>query len=98
MKQGLSPIINRRKKLIEFHIVNPCAHRITVAGSFNKWARDQFPLQKSDDGMWKITIPLLPHGKYQYKFFIDEHMQMEDIENPYREPDGITGFNSLLQV
>ena len=84
--------------MIEFHITNPCARRISVAGSFNRWARDQFPLVQTREGLWKVEIPLLPKGKYQYKFFIDEHMEMEDIENPNREPDGITGFYSLLEV
>jgi hypothetical protein len=23
---------------------------------------------------------------------------MEDIDNPFREPDGVTGFNSILVI
>jgi hypothetical protein len=41
---------------------------------------------------------MLPEGRYQYKFFIDDRMAMEDIENPNREPDGVTGWNSVLTV
>jgi hypothetical protein len=40
----------------------------------------------------------LPSGKYYYKFFIDDKMWMEDIENPLREPDGVTGWNSVLTI
>jgi hypothetical protein len=41
---------------------------------------------------------MLPRGKYYYKFFIDERMWAEDIENQFREPDGVTGWNSVLEV
>jgi len=49
-------------------------------------------------GGWKISIPMLPNGKYYYRFLIDDKMWMEDIENPLREPDGVTGWNSVLTV
>lgn len=98
MKVHESPFINRRKKVIEFRIVNECAHQICVAGTFNHWAKDEFYLIPQQDGIWSVKIPLPPHGQYQYKFFIDDQMAMEDIENPYRIPDGVNGFNSVLQV
>lgn len=93
-----SPFINKRKKTIEFHIHNSCANHITLAGSFNHWAKDVLPLRLLKGDIWSIEIPMLPHGKYEYKFFIDDRMAMEDIENPYREPDGIAGWNSVLNV
>jgi len=98
MKSVQSPMINRRKKVIEFRIVNECAHQICVAGSFNHWAKDEYYLTPKQDGTWSVKVPLPPHGEYQYKFFIDDQMAMEDIENPFRLPDGVNGFNSVLQV
>jgi len=102
MKLHESPYVNRRKKTIEFYIhhlnAKACGH-ISLAGTFNHWAPDELQLQpEKDGGCWKITIPMLPHGKYYYKFFIDDKMWMEDIENPLREPDGVTGWNSVLTV
>jgi hypothetical protein len=41
---------------------------------------------------------MLPEGKYQYKFLLDHKHWMEDVDNPYREPDGFNGFNSILIV
>ena len=93
-----SPYIDKKRKTIEFHIHNSCAHQITIAGSFNKWAKDELTLKPDKDGSWSIKIPLLPEGKYHYKFFIDDRMAMEDIENQYREPDGVSGWNSVLTV
>jgi hypothetical protein len=55
-------------------------------------------MKPAEDGYWKISIPMLPKGKYYYKFYIDEKVWMEDIENRLREPDGVTGWNSVLTV
>lgn len=98
MKPNQSPFINTKKRTIEFFIQHPCADHISLMGSFNHWAKDELPLKPETDGVWSIEIPMLPHGKYHYKFIIDDRMLMEDIENQYREPDGVTGWNSVLNV
>jgi 1,4-alpha-glucan branching enzyme len=98
MKPHQSPVVNKRKKTIEFYININCASHVSLAGSFNHWAKDELELKASKDGIWKISIPMLPHGKYHYKFFIDDKMWMEDVENQYREPDGVSGWNSVLNV
>lgn len=93
-----SPVIHRRKKTIEFHIHHDCAHHISLSGNFNHWAKDELQLKPGRKGEWKIEIPILPSGKYYYKFLIDDRMWVEDIDNPLREPDGVTGWNSILVV
>lgn len=98
MKPQSFPFINKKKKTIEFHIRCGSASHVSLAGSFNHWAEDQLELKHLKDDNWKIEIPMLPHGKYYYKFFIDDRMWMEDIENPLREPDGITGWYSVLTI
>ncbi|HXL58365.1 MAG TPA: S8 family serine peptidase, partial [Chitinophagaceae bacterium] len=98
MKPYTSPFINLQKKTIGFYIGNNCAEEISLAGSFNHWAQDVLIMEPANNGLWKIEIPMLPHGKYYYKFLIDKHHWMEDIDNPYREPDGFSGFNSVLIV
>ncbi|HLX90358.1 MAG TPA: hypothetical protein VKR32_01670 [Puia sp.] len=98
MKLQVSPCIHKRKKTIEFNIRLQTASHISLAGSFNHWAKDELEMQQKKNGLWQIEIPMLPQGKYFYKFCIDEKMWMEDIENPLREPDGVTGWNSVLTV
>ena len=98
MKQVLSPHINTKKKTIEFYIHNDCAQHISLAGTFNHWAQDVLLMEPGKNGMWKIEIPLLPAGRYHYKFLLDDKMWMEDVDNPYREPDGFSGFNSILLI
>ncbi|HYF30420.1 MAG TPA: hypothetical protein VD993_04825 [Chitinophagaceae bacterium] len=98
MEQQLSPYINKPKKKIEFHIQNECANSVSLVGSFNHWARHVLEMQPTKDGLWKIEIPMLPKGKYYYKFVIDDRMWVEDVDNPNREPDGVAGWNSVLTV
>ena len=98
MEQQASPFVNKPKRKIEFHIQNECASNISLVGSFNHWARHVLELEQSEDGLWKIAIPMLPKGKYYYKFVIDDRMWVEDVDNPYREPDGVNGWNSVLNV
>ena len=98
MKAHPSPYLNKRKKTIQFFVHNDCASQVSLAGSFNHWAQDVLLMEPGKNGDWKIEIPMLPKGKYHYKFFIDDRMWMEDVDNPYREPDGVTGFNSVLMV
>lgn len=98
MKSHTSPFIDPERKIIAFYIENTAAEQVSLSGSFNRWAQDVLLLEPSANGIWKIEIPLLREGKYTYKFFIDGKTWMEDVENPYREPDGFNGFNSLLFI
>jgi len=98
MKPQESPFINHEKRTIAFYVQNDQASQISLSGSFNHWAQDVLLMEPGKDGLWKIEIPMLPKGTYQYKFFVDDKTWMDDIDNPYREPDGQNGFNSILMV
>ena len=87
-----------RQKTIGFYVQHDCASQISLAGSFNHWAQDVLLLEPGKNGLWKIEIPMLPAGRYQYKFFVDDRSWIEDVNNPYREPDGFSGFNSILII
>lgn len=93
-----TPSISIERKTIAFFIQHECASQVSLAGSFNNWARDVLMMEPGKEGVWQIEIPMLPKGKYQYKFFIDEHKWVEDVCNPFREPDGLNGWNSVLYV
>jgi serine protease AprX len=93
-----SPFINRSQNTIEFTIHHQSAEQISLTGSFNQWTEDILLLTPGANGEWKIVIPLLPEGKYRYKFLADGKYWLEDTNNPFREPDGFNGFNSLLII
>ena len=98
MAPGITPLINANQKTIEFYLRHECASQVSLAGSFNHWAQDVLLMEPGNDGAWKITIPMLPAGKYHYKFYVDDKTWIEDVNNPFREPDGFSGFNSILVV
>jgi serine protease AprX len=93
-----SPYVNRVKNCIEFIVHHEGAGQISLAGSFNQWAKDVLFMEPGRNGLWKIEIPMLPAGSYGYKYFVDESVWLEDVNNIYKEPDGFGGFNSLLWV
>ena len=98
MKPYPSPEVNARQNTISFYVQDECASQVSLAGTFNHWAQDVLLMEPGKNGIWKIEIPMLPAGRYHYKFFVDDKMWMEDIDNPYREPDGFNGFNSILVI
>ncbi|MEO6229078.1 MAG: S8 family serine peptidase [Ferruginibacter sp.] len=97
-KQHPSPFINKQKRSVEFSIQNNTATQIALTGDFNNWNPDNWLLQPGLNGIWKIEIPFPPPGKYAYKFFVDESRWLEDVDNPYREPDGFNGFNNIVII
>jgi 1,4-alpha-glucan branching enzyme len=98
VKSNPSPDVNPGNKTIGFYVQHECASQITLAGSFNQWANDVLYMEASKNGLWCVEIPMLPAGRYQYKFFVDDRIWIEDFDNPHREPDGFNGFNSILIV
>jgi serine protease AprX len=93
-----SPQVNHKQRTIAFFLQHEHASQVSLAGSFNRWTSDELLLEPCRNGLWRIEIPLLPPGRYEYKFFVDETSWVEDINNPYREPDGFSGFNSILII
>jgi serine protease AprX len=98
LKPHTSPYIDSQQKQIEFYIQSDCASDISLTGDFNQWIPDVLQLEPGRNGIWKIAIPLLPPGQYRYKFLLNETTWTEDVDNPYREPDGYGGFNSILSI
>jgi serine protease AprX len=98
VKLNPSPDVDLDKRTIGFSVQHDCATQITVAGSFNQWADDVLYMEADKNGLWHVEIPMLASGRYQYKFLVDGKTWIEDFENPYREPDGFNGFNSILIV
>lgn len=93
-----TPCVNSQKNTITFYLYNEFAQQVSLAGSFNGWTPDVLLLEPGADGIWSIEIPLLPAGRYSYKFFTDDRKWIEDAGNPWREPDGFNAFNSLLII
>jgi 1,4-alpha-glucan branching enzyme len=58
------------ERQVTFVCNSPHARDVSLAGEFAGWDACLMPLEKSDEGIWSITIQLLP-GRYEYNFIVD---------------------------
>ena len=70
--------------------------KVNLFGTFNGWNRGNLNMNKTGDGIYKITIPIAP-GRYQYKFFVDGN-ELIDKSNPVKVPNGMGSFNSVVII
>lgn len=93
----LSP--HSEKYQLSFYYFDPTnrAGRVALIGDFNGWNPEGYELRTRSQGLWQISIPSLPKGRYHYKFLVDA-IWTHDRENPQRARDGYGGFNSILDV
>lgn len=71
------------------------AQSVFLVGSMNDWDTTETPMDKSEDGVWRILLKL-DYGDYTYKFIVDGNWQL-DQENPNFEDDGYGGSNSVIK-
>jgi serine protease AprX len=94
-----NPIIDLAKQRVTFYIYLPHARDgVSLVGDFTNWKKNQIFLKPSVDGTWFTTIPLLPPGRYEYKFFVDNHQWIEDIRNSWRVIDHYGGWNNVFEI
>lgn len=93
-----APILDQKKQEIIFHFHDHDAGKVFLAGNFNDWRSDQYPLQEASDGQWEARFGLPPKGWYTYKYVIDHDQWKADPRNVYRVSDGYNGFNSVILV
>ena len=92
----VSPKILKHRIVFYYH--DHHAKKVTLVGDFTAWQKDMIVLHKVEEGFWRIDIPLLSEGSYQYKFLIDDKRWAEDPQNPLKENDHYNGLNSVLIV
>ncbi len=78
-------------------LLQPEARSVSVAGDFNGWDPARTKLERSDGGMWTVTIPLRP-GRYQYMFVIDGKEWIADPLATEETTDGFGSQNAVLDV
>lgn len=70
--------------------------RVNLAGSFNNWNKDAWPMKVDADGRtWRFSVKLEP-GKHLYKFVLDGDRWIVDPLAKKNEGDGGGNVNSVL--
>ena len=86
--------ITKSGVLFEYEDEN--AEAVFLAGSMNNWNTTANPMEKDENGIWRIVLKL-NSGKHTYKFVVDGNWQF-DQENPNFEDDGYGGSNSVIEI
>lgn len=84
------------KRRVTFKVRAPVAKEVTVVGDFNNWNPHDHPMEKDDEGFWKVTVWLAP-GRYEYKLLIDGRWR-EDTTSVNTVPNPFGTLNNLLYV
>jgi serine protease AprX len=94
-----NPIVNTQTKRAIFYIQFPNVKKsISLVSSFNNWKPNEILLKPSSNDTWYVDIPILPQGKHEYKFFVDDSYWVEDISNPWRVIDNHGGWNNVFEI
>lgn len=82
---------------VRFELYAPGAHRVALAGTFNRWDPAATLLSRVDPkGVWTVTLPL-PAGQHQYGFIVDGRDWVIDPAAPTVD-DGFGRRNSVVSV
>lgn len=85
------------KVFVRLVLLQPNAHSVAVAGDFNGWNPANSKLERTDGGMWTVTLPLKP-GRYEYMFVIDGKQWIADPLATDAATDGFGAQNAVLDV
>ena len=58
------------KRINKFELFAPEAKNVFLVGDFNNWDIHLHPMKNDSEGMWKISIDLMP-GVYEYRYLVD---------------------------
>ena len=85
------------KVFVRLVLLQPSAQSVSVAGDFNGWNPAKTKLERTDGGMWTVTLPLKP-GRYEYMFVIDGKQWIADPLATDSATDGFGAQNAVLDV
>ncbi len=87
---------SREADTLIFRLYHTGAKKVEIAGDFTQWKPHL--MIDNGKGVWShsIDLPMADAEKRAYKFLYDGATWEEDRHNPYCEPDGMGGLNSLV--
>ncbi|HXL02046.1 MAG TPA: glycogen-binding domain-containing protein [Candidatus Atribacteria bacterium] len=80
---------------VTFKLDYPQAQSVFIAGGFNNWDTQAYPMRKTQKGHWSCTLTL-PCGRYEYRYIVDGEWYT-DPSTP-RVPNEYGSENSVIEV
>ena len=79
MTKNRAKMIPKRRR-VGFSFEGPDADAVFLAGDFNEWNTQKHPMKKGAGGLWEKIIYVFP-GRYEYKFWVDDHWRTDPNNN-----------------
>ena len=79
-----------------FRFKAPAATTVSLAGDFTDWQKRAIPMQKGKDGIWLVTVELMP-GKHNYRFIVDGEWR-DDPDCSLRVPNPYGSQNMVVKI
>ncbi len=77
----------------------PDAETVHIAGEFNKWNTREIPMKKLKNGEFTVTIDLPVDREYQFRYFVNQKVWINDWEADKYVPSGVSrSENSVVVV
>lgn len=74
------------------------ADKVTVAGDFNDWDKDQDELNKLKNGNFKTTLELPTDRSYQFRYLLNGEKWTNDPDADEQRPNEFNSENSVLSL
>lgn len=78
----------------DFRLQTGDADQVCLVGNFNQWKICVTPLERTDEGIWRVTVQL-PPGRHEYMFVVDGQW-LTDPEASVRIDDGFGNQNAVI--
>jgi len=65
-----------KRRRMTFSFESPEAEGVILMGDFNNWNAKVHPMKKDKNGVWRKIVMVYP-GRYEYKFLVDGHWQLD---------------------
>lgn len=90
-------VMSEPRVFVRLVLLQPTAESVSIAGDFNGWSPTKTKLDRTDGGMWTVTLPLKP-GRYEYMFVVDGKEWVADPLAAEETTDGFGAHNAVLDV
>ena len=65
-----------KRRRVTLSLKAPFANKVSLMADFNQWDEARHPMKKTAKETWEKTV-VVPPGKYEYKFLVDEKWQQD---------------------
>ncbi len=85
-----------RNQRVTFSLKAPSVKEVILMGDFNNWDVGSHPMEKDENGIWKVSMMILP-GKYEYRLLVDGQWRL-DSGNNQTVPNCFGTENNVLTI